>query len=41
MNAKKFSNALGNVRDNYVDEAANYSAKKKSNVWLKWGAIAA
>lgn len=41
MNAKKLSNALGNVGDNYIDEAVNYSAKKKSNVWLKWGAIAA
>lgn len=41
MNAKKFSNALGNIGDGYVDEAVTYTAKKKSNVWLKWGAIAA
>ncbi len=41
MNSKKFSNALGNVKDNYVDEAVAYTTKKKSNVWLKWGSVAA
>lgn len=41
MKATKFSNALGNVGDNYVDEAVTYTVKKKSNAWLKWGAIAA
>ena len=41
MTTKKFSNALGNIGENYVDEAANYTVKKKSNAWLKWGAIAA
>ena len=41
MTTKKFSNALGNIGESYVDEAVNYTAKKKSNAWLKWGAIAA
>ena len=41
MTTKKFSNALGNIDESYVDEAANYTVKKKSNAWLKWGAIAA
>ena len=41
MTTKKFSNALGKIEESYVDEALNYVAKKKSNAWLKWGAIAA
>ena len=41
MTTQKFSNALGNIGESYVDEAVNYTAKKKSNAWLKWGAIAA
>lgn len=41
MTTKKFSNALGNIGESYVDEAVNYTAKKKRNAWLKWGAIAA
>ena len=41
MTAKKFSNALGNIGDSYIDEAVNYTAKKKSNAWIKWVSIAA
>lgn len=41
MTAKTFSNALGEINTKYVSEAINYSAAKKKNVWLKWGAIAA
>lgn len=41
MTAKKFSNALGNIGENYVDEAITYTAKKKTNPWVKWGAMAA
>ncbi len=41
MTAKKFSNALGNIGENYIDEAVNYAAKKKSNAWVKWVSIAA
>lgn len=41
MNAKKFSEALGNVRDDYVNEAATYRHSSKSLSWVKWGAAAA
>ena len=41
MTTKKFSNALGNVGENYIDEAVNYTAKKKSNAWVKWMSAAA
>ncbi len=41
MNAKKFSEALGNVRDDYVNEAATYQHSSKSLSWVKWGAAAA
>lgn len=41
MTANKFSEALGNIAESYVDEAVDYTAKKKSRVWLKWGALAA
>ncbi len=41
MNAKKFSEALGNVRDDYVSEAAAYQRGSKSLSWVKWGAAAA
>ncbi len=41
MNAKKFSEALGNVREDYVNEAATYRRSSKSLSWVKWGAAAA
>ena len=41
MTTKKFSKALGNIGENYVDEAVTYTATKKSTPWLKWGTIAA
>lgn len=41
MNAKKFSNALGNVRDEYVSEAIVYQNKRKRHNWAKWGIMAA
>ncbi len=41
MTAKKFSNALGNIGESYIDEAVNYTAKKKSSAWVKWVSIAA
>lgn len=34
MKAKKFSEALGNVRDEYVSEAIAYQSKRKSRSWL-------
>ncbi len=41
MTAKKFSNALGNIGENYVDEAVTYTSKRKKNPWVKWVSIAA
>ncbi|MBQ5602004.1 MAG: hypothetical protein IIU77_04195 [Clostridia bacterium] len=41
MNTKKFSNALGNIGENYIDEAVTYTQKKKKNTWIKYIAIAA
>lgn len=41
MNAKKFSVALGNVRDEYVSEAIEYQSRQKRHNWGKWGAMAA
>ncbi|MGM9643130.1 MAG: hypothetical protein ACI3XI_07975 [Eubacteriales bacterium] len=41
MTTKKFSNALGNISDSYVDEAVNYTPKRKNNIWVKWVSIAA
>ena len=39
MNCKKFSDAMSEVDDKYVDEAISYKAPKK-NKWLKWVALA-
>lgn len=41
MNAKKFSVALGNVRDEYVREAVAYQKKQKRYNWGKWATMAA
>ncbi len=41
MTTKKFSNALGNISESYVDEAVNYTPKRKNNIWVKWVSIAA
>lgn len=41
MNTKKFSEAMGEIDDKYVDEAIQYQSKKKKRGWLKWGAMAA
>lgn len=41
MKAKKFSEALGNVREEYISEAIAYQSKRKSRSWVKWGAAAA
>lgn len=40
MNSKKFSEAMNEVDNKYVDEAISYKAKKK-NKWIKWVVIAA
>lgn len=41
MNTKKFSSALGNISESYVDEAVTYTAKKKATPWVKWVTVAA
>ena len=41
MTAKKFSNALGHIGEDYINEAATYTPKRKKNAWIKWGSIAA
>lgn len=41
MNAKKFSMALGNVRDDYISEAISYSRPRRRIAWQKYAAIAA
>ena len=41
MTTEKFSEALGNIAESYVDEAVTYTAKKKANPWVKWASLAA
>lgn len=41
MNTKKFSDALGNIDEIYIDEAISYKSKRKNNFWLKFGSVAA
>lgn len=40
MNAKKFSEAMSEIDNKYVDEAINYEQKSKRAGWIKWSAIA-
>ena len=41
MNAKKFSDAMSELDNKYVEEALNYKKKAKKPGWIKWGAMAA
>lgn len=41
MNSKKFTEAMNEIDNKYVDEAIGYKKKVKRPVWLKWGAMAA
>lgn len=41
MNSKKFTEAMSEIDNKYVDEAIGYKKKAKSPTWLKWGAMAA
>lgn len=41
MNSKKFSEAMGELDNEYIDEAIHYKKKVKKPVWVKLGAIAA
>lgn len=40
MNAKKFSEAMGELDSKYVEEAIHYKKKSKKFVWVKLGAAA-
>ena len=41
MNGKKLLEAVGEVNDSYVEEAAGYQKSRKAPLWLRWGAVAA
>lgn len=41
MNSKKFSEAMSELDDEYIDEAIRYKKKAKKPVWAKLGVIAA
>ncbi len=41
MNTKKFSEAMNELDNRYVEKAINYQARKRKPVWVKWGAVAA
>lgn len=41
MNEKKLLEAVGEVNDSYVEEAAEYRKSRKAPLWLRWGAVAA
>jgi len=42
MSNKKLSQALGNIGEGYINEAADFAAKKKKiSPWLKWSSVAA
>ena len=41
MKKPRFSNAIGNLDDDLIEAAAECKRKKKPNLWLKWGSVAA
>lgn len=41
MNTQKFSAAMGEISDKYINEALSYKRKTKKRGWLKVGAVAA
>lgn len=41
MKTPRFSNAIGNLDDDLLEAAAECKKKKKPNLWLKWGSVAA
>lgn len=41
MNELQFRQAMGEIRDEYLEEAMAYQSPKKSHGWVKWGAVAA
>lgn len=41
MNSQKFSEAMSEIDNQYVEETIQYKAKVRKPVWVKWGAMAA
>ena len=41
MKKPRFSNAIGNLDDDLIEAAAECKRRKKPNLWLKWGSVAA
>ena len=41
MTTKKFSDAMSELDNKYIDEALNYKKKSRKSAWGKLGAIAA
>lgn len=41
MNSQKFSEAMSEIDNQYVEETIQYKAKARKPVWVKWGAMAA
>lgn len=41
MKKPRFSNAICNLDDDLIEAAAECKRKKKPNLWLKWGSVAA
>lgn len=41
MNSKRFTEAMSEIDNKYVDEAVGYKKKAKMLHWVKWGAMAA
>lgn len=41
MNSKRFTEAMSEIDNKYVDEAIGYKKKAKKPRWVRWGAVAA
>ena len=41
MKELQFRQAMGEIRDEYLEEAMAYQSPKKSHGWVKWGGLAA
>lgn len=41
MTSKTISEAVSNISSRHIEEAADFKAKAKRPVWVKWGAMAA
>ena len=41
MNRKTLSDAVSNISNRHIEEAADFQAKKGKKAWMKWGALVA